>query len=279
MDIIFNSLLVFLTLFPAYFLGVFNLKSINYYAILFWFSLVFCLIGAFIIRSGAMDDSFFVAPIADKADAKELGLSITCLSFFLFFLFSWLTEVFYNGLAHGFFKCKVEWGRFVSSPLYKSTNAVSIGLLILSCFLVIYYFLSISPAPLLMAINGSSAEEVALRRLAVTKDYQGIGYFRTLALIVPTILSYYYVIKLVNHNKKILILILTLFSFVLSVITLILNGEKSPLIFYFLGLLVTYSSVRPLKIRTIFLFLICTTAVVVFMYVILFQFGDIRYIL
>lgn len=280
MNITLNLLIVIITFVPLYFLGAFRFKAINFYAILFWFSFVFCVIGAFIISSGFMDDTFFIAPIANNIQAKQNGLFITCISFFLFFTFSWLTEVFYNLLKHGKLHCKVKWDKFSLSETYDSSIIVSFMLWSMSLLLVAYYLYTINPAPLLMALSGNSPEQIALRRLAVTKDYDGIGYFKTLALVMPSILSYYYFVKrLINPHKKIILNFLVLLSVLLSVFTLILNGEKSPLMFYFLGLLVVYSTIRPLKIVTLFMFGLSGVGVLFFMYIILFQFGDTNYML
>ncbi len=41
-----------------------------------------------------MDDSFFVGPIANNAEVKNLGLFITTISFFIFFLSAFIVEVF-----------------------------------------------------------------------------------------------------------------------------------------------------------------------------------------
>ncbi|MCV5341853.1 oligosaccharide repeat unit polymerase, partial [Escherichia coli] len=72
-----------------------------------------------------------------------------------------------------------------------------------------------------------------------------------------------------------------LFIFItcISTLTLAINGEKAPLVFYFLGLLVSYSSVREItkKIYVFSAFLIFS--LILIMYVVLFQFDNSDYLL
>ncbi|MFL4199114.1 oligosaccharide repeat unit polymerase, partial [Escherichia coli] len=65
----------------------------------------------------------------------------------------------------------------------------------------------------------------------------------------------------------------------ISTLTLAINGEKAPLVFYFLGLLVSYSSVREItkKIYVLSAFLIFS--LILIMYVVLFQFDNSDYLL
>ncbi|EEE0270506.1 oligosaccharide repeat unit polymerase, partial [Salmonella enterica subsp. enterica serovar Pomona] len=125
-------------------------------------------------------------------------------------------------------------------------------------------------------LKGASAEEIAIRRLEVTKDYSGIGYFKTLAGILPTIFSYYCFISYLKFKKHFFIFIITLF---LSMLTLIINGEKAPLVFYFLGLLVSYSSVKDISKKIYFFALLLIFSLIFLMYIILFQFDSSDYLL
>lgn len=86
MEFTLNFIIIILSFIPGYYLGVFRFKRLNYYCVLYWSMLLFCVIGSFIINSGVMDDSFFVEPIANNAEVKNLGLFITTISFFIFFL-------------------------------------------------------------------------------------------------------------------------------------------------------------------------------------------------
>ncbi|EHT1617184.1 O5 family O-antigen polymerase, partial [Escherichia coli] len=275
MEFTLNFIIIILSFIPGYYLGVFRFKRLNYYCVLYWSMLLFCVIGSFIINSGVMDDSFFVGPIANNAEVKNLGLFITTISFFIFFLSAFIVEVFCS-LYSGQSSVMIHWNNYYSRPIIMSSYKVVLTLCILSCALVFYYIVSIYPAPLSMALQGASADEIAVRRLEVTKNYSGIGYFKTLAGIIPIILSYYCFISYLKFKKHFLLFI---FITCISTLTLAINGEKAPLVFYFLGLLVSYSSVREItkKIYVFSAFLIFS--LILIMYVVLFQFDNSDYLL
>ncbi|EBP6822064.1 oligosaccharide repeat unit polymerase, partial [Salmonella enterica subsp. enterica] len=275
MEFTINLLIILLSFIPGYYLGVFYFKRLNYYCVLFWTMFLFCVVGSFIIYSGIMDNSFFVEPIANNTKAKNLGLFITTISFFIFFLAAFIVEIFYSFYTKNT-TSKVNWDRYYSRLILNSNSLLMLVLFLLSCMLILYYIVSIYPAPLFMVLKGASAEEIAIRRLEVTKDYSGIGYFKTLAGILPTIFSYYCFISYLKFKKHFFIFIITLF---LSMLTLIINGEKAPLVFYFLGLLVSYSSVKDISKKIYFFALLLIFSLIFLMYIILFQFDSSDYLL
>ncbi|EBR9559983.1 oligosaccharide repeat unit polymerase, partial [Salmonella enterica subsp. enterica serovar Pomona] len=88
--------------------------------------------------------------------------------------------------------------------------------------------------------------------------------------------SYYCFISYLKFKKHFFIFIITLF---LSMLTLIINGEKAPLVFYFLGLLVSYSSVKDISKKIYFFALLLIFSLIFLMYIILFQFDSSDYLL
>ncbi|MCR1303973.1 MULTISPECIES: O-antigen polymerase, partial [unclassified Enterobacter] len=275
MEFTLNFLIIILSFIPGYYLGVFRFKRLNYYCVLYWSMLLFCIIGSFIIHSGFMDDSFFIEPIANNAEAKNLGLFITTISFFIFFLSAFVVEVLCS-LCSGQRSGMIRWENYYSSPMIMSSRKVTLTLFILSCALVVYYIISIYPAPLFMAFQGASADQIAIRRLEVTKNYSGIGYFKTLAGVIPIILSYYCFIAYLRFKKHFLLFVFITF---ISILTLAINGEKAPLVFYFLGLLVSYSSVRKISKKVYVLSSVLIFFLILLMYIVLFQFDNSDYLL
>ncbi|HHA1915563.1 TPA: oligosaccharide repeat unit polymerase [Enterobacter asburiae] len=275
MEFTLNFLIIILSFIPGYYLGVFRFKRLNYYCVLYWSMLLFCIIGSFIIHSGFMDDSFFIEPIANNAEAKSLGLFITTISFFIFFLSAFVVEVLCS-LCSGQRSGMIRWENYYSSPMIMSSRKVTLTLFILSCALVVYYIISIYPAPLFMAFQGASADQIAIRRLEVTKNYSGIGYFKTLAGVIPIILSYYCFIAYLRFKKHFLLFVFITF---ISILTLAINGEKAPLVFYFLGLLVSYSSVRKISKKVYVLSSLLIFFLILLMYIVLFQFDNSDYLL
>ncbi|MCU6305808.1 O-antigen polymerase [Enterobacter quasiroggenkampii] len=270
-----NFFIIILSFIPGYYLGVFRFKRLNYYCVLYWSMLLFCVIGSFIIHSGVMDSSFFIEPIANKTDAKTLGLFITTISFFIFFLSAFIVEVLCS-LCSGKHSGMIRWENYYSRPMIMSSHKITLTLSILSSALVLYYIISIYPAPLFMAFQGASADQIAVRRLEVTKNYSGIGYFKTLAGVIPIILSYYCFIAYLRFKKHFLLFVLITF---VSILTLTINGEKAPLVFYFLGLLVSYSSVKKISKKVYLLSVLLIFSLILIMYVVLFQFDNTDYLL
>lgn len=244
---------------------------------MYWFSFVFCVIGAFIIRLGYVDDGFFISPIHGNENAKIDGLLITVISFLFFFLTIWFVEIL-NGRfeKRGRKSLFVNWNRFVYRPVEISSQKTYYLMFFLTIIFCAYYIYSISPAPFMMAISGSSPTEVAIRRIAVTKDYEGVGYFKTIAQFLPVILCYYQVFRLHNNSTSKLIVF---GSFVFSSFILIVNGEKAPLIFFIIGFILCISVYRPLSRKILIYFTLMIFSFLVFLYILLFQFNDVDYLL
>ncbi|SMG26044.1 O-antigen polymerase [Cedecea sp. NFIX57] len=278
MDIILGLLFLILTFIPAFYLGALNFKTVNYYTLLFWFPMIFCVVGAFIIRSGIMDNTFFVQPIANNHAVKTVGLLITIFSFFVFFYACWFTEIFITLVSRKKIDPNVRWAEFSLRYTRETPSLLLCGITVTSLLLIIYYYSTISPAPLMMALTGASSDIVSLRRLEITKDYQGIGYFKTLALVLPCIVSYCYLIRYSIRKKK-NTLIAFLFTTLISIFSLSLNGEKAPLIFYIIGLIVSYSTVRPVKKKVMLFLGLIIFLIILMLYIVLFQFSDSNYML
>ncbi|MBW5408393.1 O-antigen polymerase [Morganella morganii] len=271
-DIILSIAFIIASLIPAYSIGCFNLKIINYYTIVFWFPVLFCIIGAFIIRSGIIDNSYFIYPIREQESSKKLALLLTTASFSIMMFTIWITEITFEKYK----KISTNWISYTNSNIFKSKKIVTISLWILTAIFFLYYVYSISPSPLYLAFNGSSATEIAIRRIEVTRDYTGIGYFKTLALTLPFILTYYSICEFFNKRKSILPLTA---SIIISIITILLNGEKAPLLFYFIGIVITISYLKPLKLRNILLLLLITIISILALYIIFFESSNLSYLL
>lgn len=269
-----NLFIIFLSFIPGYYLGAFQIRTLNYYSILFWFSCVFAVIGSFIISSGIVDNTFFVLPIATNIQAKEIGLYITTLSFTLFFWSIFIIEIIFNG-----FKIKfLDWSKYQKKPCINTRKSSLLYLMLLSVGCSIYYINSIHPSPLFLSISGEDPLTIAIRRLEVTRDYNGIGIIKTLALTIPIITSYTFFSIVFSSKRNFKKLFLCL-SFSLFVVTLLLlNGEKATVIFYMLGLVVIYSFIKNISIMKLTLFFILSILLIVISYVFFFQFESLNYL-
>ncbi|MEM8423093.1 O-antigen polymerase [Morganella morganii] len=276
-DIILSLSFVFASMVPAYFLGCFNFRILNYYTILFWLPILFCLIGAFIIRSGVIDNSFFIYPIKDNLEEKKLALLLTSLSFCLMIYSAWWTEVLYSFCLKKKSTLRVNWILYINNSIYGSKKFTTICLWTLTLSAVIYYIYSITPSPLYLAFVGSSATEIALRRIEITRDYGGIGYIKTLALTLPFILTYYSICEFADKKNKNRFIFVCL-AMLISVITIVLNGEKAPLVFYLLGIIITVSLIKPISAKTLLSLLIIVLSVIILLYFVFFDFTQISYL-
>lgn len=209
-----------------------NGMTLNY--ISFWFVnfVVFCWVGAFLIAFGFVDDTYFLSPIKDLQEIKVLGGFVVLWGGagpFLIFIF----------LFH-FFKVNKRWNNIYYSSLKSDNSDVIFSLIcfVLFLFCLIYYLYSTHPSPLYMALNNFSPTEIALRRIAVTKDLYKIA--NTYIISFGTVLAYFSTYSLYGlyvGRDTLFCKMLFYISFFMSCLYLLLSGEKASIVFFLLGLL------------------------------------------
>ena len=89
-------------------------------------------------------------------------------------------------------------------------------------------------------------------------------------------MSYYFFISFLRFKKHFIFFIFITF---ISILALTINGEKAPLVFYFLGLLVSYSSVRKISKKVYVFSALLIFSLMLVMYIILFQFDNPNYLI
>lgn len=270
--IIYLLLAVFFLLFTyRYIIRISGPFSLDFISFWFYIYIIFAFLGACVIISGLGNESYFVRPIANNQDAIIVG------SYF----------VLYGGIAVflTFLAClKV----FNAERIYRSnlTKACEINksqskiVFVLAClFLLIfvYYQFSIYPSPLIMAFTNRTAEEIALRRIMVTKDLGLVA--NTYIISVGTLLAYivpYSYLALTSIRRK--YYIHSLLTFFAATIYILSTGEKGPFLFFIFGALICYGYSRG-QIKKISVKLVLFSVSMLFIICLLFVSNDIQQIL
>lgn len=214
-----------------------GLLSLDFISFWFYIYVIFAFLGSCVIISGLGSESYFVLPIASNQDVTVVG------SYF----------VLYGGVAAflaflGFIKI-FNADRTYSKNLTKvceidksQTNIIFI-LACLFFLILIYYQISIFPSPLVMAFTNRTAEEIALRRIMVTKDLSMVA--NTYIISVGSLLAYivpYSYLALASIKQK--YYIHSLLTLIASIIYILSTGEKGPFLFFILGALICYGYSR-----------------------------------
>ena len=208
-------------------------ELVSYYSFIYYFYIAFGIIGAYAVYFGYFDASYFVSPISEKIKVKEYGLLSLNYGLFGIFLGASFVSVFVR---------KSIYKKYLATEIYSRPKKETMNtVLFVSMFLlsVFYYIYITHPSPMLMAIQGYSPTEVALRRIEVTKDFQGVGIFSTLAITLSFIFPYYLFARTLAEKtwfSKYLFLAILL----VSVLVLTLDGQKATIIFMLLGFLYVY---------------------------------------
>lgn len=245
--------------------------SLDFISFWFYIYIIFAFLGSCVIILGFGSDSYFVLPIAKNHDVILVG------SYF----------VLYGGVVAllaflGFIKI-FNANKIYSENLTKTcevNKSQTNTILILACLFLlvfIYFQISIFPSPLVMAFTNGTAEEIALRRIIVTKDLSIIA--NTYIISVGSLLAYivpYSYLALSSINKK--YYAHALLTFTVSIIYILSTGEKGPFLFFIFGALICYGYSRG-QIKRISVKLILFSILILFVIYLLFVSNDIQQIL
>ncbi len=257
--ILFISLSLFLILVYrviANFSGVLALDFISFW---FYTYIVFAFLGSLIIITGFGDDSYFVQPLSAHARNVFFGGSLMVLYAGLgtFSIFLLVLSLFLG--KHRYKEKLIE--KCTSESYDKITLAMLFIILMLVFF---YYLISTFPSPLYLGLINASSEDIALRRIEVTKNLSNIAntYIISIGMLMSYIVSYAYLALFSIHKKY---PVRTFLSVLIASIFILSTGEKGPFLFYILGALICCSyaqgkirrvSIKLIAITLFFLFLI-----------------------
>lgn len=236
--------------------------DLSYYSFIFYYYCIFAVVGSFFILSGAVDDFYFVQPIAQRIDLKYFGALLINASLFVFICVFLLLDLIFN----------VSYKKDMKIFLEKEAVQIGFGVELFVLFVFFttsFYFLyTIWPSPFYLSLTGSGAIEIALRRNEVTESFSGIGFLKTLSIMSSNIVFCYSAFKILFERKFIYLFLLLLSSFVL-----LSTAEKSLIIFSVLSFIVFMYYRGGVGFVKIFTILALVFVLVLFMYFLFFE-GD-----
>ena len=172
---------------------------------------------------GGFDGTYFVNAL-DSMDYVTSALVLLCISLALFLWFFLLAFKFGSLLLRPNFDIQLD----------SFKNKRGAALLIFYLFIAIIYLLSIHPSPLFVTII-DSPEQAYIRRIAVTRDYNGIAFISTLARSFSFVTAFYAFTRILSGGTE--AFKLKMWGLILfSTFVVASNGEKAPPVILFLGL-------------------------------------------
>lgn len=154
------------------------------------------------------------------------------------------------------------------SKLKFSVHVFAFCLLVLSVAVTMLYISKIATVPILAEIRGVSPNQLALLRSQATNNFSGtLHYYRLFYQAVPTFLSYFAFAAFLNR-RSLYNSIFFLGVFVFTCFTELMTTQKSPIVWYIVGLVIVYLIARrkAVNIRVIALVGILGTTVLVVLY-------------
>lgn len=197
-------------------------KTINFFSVYTGLFVIFGLISSLIIISGAFDQSYFLMPIASRPDVVKLGAAMQLWAFIgplgciLVFDLMLKTRLVRRYSSNAWLYSRL---RVSNKRLYVLVIAT---LIVQGIYIVQSY-----PAVWSLIISGADPLALATRRLSLTKDYEGSGLIKTIALGLSVVYLWMLGYTYSRKGKGRVILLLALFT---SIYTLGATGEKAPMV-------------------------------------------------
>ena len=225
--------------------------TVNYVSFWFFNFIIFCWVGTLLISLNIVDNTYFVHPIGSNSEIKTIGSILVlwggCGPFLIFM-----------GLFY-YFKLGRIWREKHQEKIIVNASDIffsfSCFIMLLACFL--YYVVATYPSPLVMALNGASSTDIAIRRIAVTRNLSEIA--NTFIISFGVVLTYFSTYSLyglsVGSSNKFRYRFFFYVSFFVSCLYLLLSGEKAPVVYFLIGicLLVKYCKGEVLKLSLKFI--------------------------
>ena len=232
-----------------------NRVVIMYLAPIFIVYLVFGISGLVLIKMGFFKNTYFINAIDGPHYVNE-ALNLILLSFFLFIVFFSISV----RMAKTVLRSKLNL------TLDSITSGATLPLFLTFLSVSIVYLISIHPSPLFVSITGS-AESSYLRRIDVTRDYQGIGMISTLARSLSYIAALWAFLQLTNEMVTWKGKVLYAMTILLTSFVILSNGEKAPIVILFLSFIyIKLFFAKSFKFRSILLSISISFALLVFTY-------------
>ncbi|RHW30393.1 O-antigen polymerase [Oceanobacillus profundus] len=262
-----TSILFFLTfsLTVLFFVALAKLVKINLFSpsiitIFFWMYLVFAYLGIFGLYFG-LDEYRFILGVNDRLRIIQLWVysSIALLSIIIGFIFS--NKLLRMNLNSNNFKKE-------QLTLTKSTKFVLLILFSVSIIVFLIYLSKLPSIPIVSLLLGTSEGSLKALRSAATNAFPGGYHWYSLFFnSIFCLLCYVTFAELLKKYNKINIFIFaSVFAF--TAFAAIVPTHKAPIIWIFIGLLITYMIVRNKRFsfKTIMIFTVIAIPSLTFMY-------------
>ena len=179
---------------------------------------VFGFTGLLLLKLDFLQDTYFTEAIETDA-VIDSAILLTLESFFFFISTFFIFNSFFR--IFGFRGAPKQ-----IDPTHLSFDGLG-TLIVIYIVIAIYYLVSIHPSPLMMSVTDGPDVAYA-RRIAVTRDYAGIGYLSTLARSLSYVLSIGSLLYFLGRRSGVSAG-LAMCCISLAVVVILSNGEKAPL--------------------------------------------------
>lgn len=153
-------------------------------------------------------------------------------------------------------------------------------LLILSVGVSMYYLISLNSIPLLSLFSDHEASNVKLARSKATNDFSGnLHWFKIFYNSILTFISYIYFSIILNKKTKSNIFKFILL-FLITTFIMLSTTQKAPVIFYWMGLFLTYliSKNKKVSFKSAIIFVILVVPTIMLMYTFFMKSGEASFV-
>lgn len=203
--------------------------KINFLSFWIFSYVVFIAVGVILIDNKIIESNL-INPV--HSSNFEMG--------FIFLIYGGVTPLI---LFYGLSLIQPDLIRSIVNPkFFIKKNKEDFGLQVLAIIFIIsstYYLFIIHPSPLYLAMCAASSQEVALRRLEITKSFNESGVTQIASIsILLSYLCVYACIFRISFLKS--FSFFSAFISLLGLAVLVSNGEKAPLINFLIGAIISY---------------------------------------
>ena len=251
--------------------GSLKLTKLNMISTIYYFILVFNLVGASLIFLG-LRSHYLVRKVDSLQTIDQAYYALAyCVIVFpatLILVKKGFSRIFPQSKLSVFLKEGIQYHRDMSP-----VQGVVLMLVFICTAATIYVFMNLGYIPVVELIRGSNNID-GLRQLG-NRYFQGNQYIKNLLMVALVPFVSYFTYIYARITKSLGWRLLFAYMAVLSVIVLTYDFSKSPIINYFLGLyLIEVASGKVKNNKQFGLFLAVSVIVVLFLYVVVFKVGD-----
>lgn len=186
-----------------------------------------------------------------KIDPYQVNIGVvnqyTVLNLWLYSSLSLVLVIAGFIICRHLFGLKIEKNQILGVPPV-STNLIIISLTGISALVLFQYIRTIGTVPLLEALTGASASELTAIRSRATNGFGGkYHWYELFFSSILTFLSYIQFARMLTQRTRANMLLFFVL-FLLTSFAALMNIEKAPVVWYFIGLVIVWMVKRDTKI-------------------------------